>query len=208
MTKTQFYTRKTLFDSEGEKLFDIFGEMGLSIRKRRLLGKGNVEIDGDNAIIRDGDGEETIVPVTDHARLMEVVTAVVDAKLDLQHKFDRQKETVEKQKVTIQNAHDDYDKLRASKIAETATTPHMVARVELGLAFRRLTDAAANLSAIEKDQFCDGVFEDIAAWRSDLSDAYKTDTKRPPVETSILPEDTIETAFDKYFEDNKLAELL
>ena len=36
MTKTQFYARKTLFDSEGERMFDLFGELGLSIRKRKL----------------------------------------------------------------------------------------------------------------------------------------------------------------------------
>lgn len=208
MTKAQFYERKALFDKEGERIFDFFGELGLSIRKRKLLGKGNVEIDGNNAIIRDGNGEETIVPIDDHARLMEVVTAVIDAKLDLQHKFDRQKEAIEKQKVTIQNAYDDLDRIKASKLSEVAATPHMNARVELGIAFRKLTETAANLSPIEKDQFRDAVLEDVAGWRTDLAAAYKTDTKRAPVETTLGPDDTLETGFDKFFEDNKLADLL
>ena len=69
-------------------------------------------------------------------------------------------------------------KLKAAKIADVASQPHMIARVELGLAFRKLAEVAAGLSPIEKDQLRDGVFEDIAGWRTDLAASYKTDTPR------------------------------
>lgn len=184
MTKTQFYARKSLFDSEGERMFDLFGDLGLSIRKRKLLGKGNVEIDGETAIIHNVDGEDVTIELTDRTRLLETLTALADGNAEKNIKIDRQKATIDSQKATIQNAHDDLDKVKASKIAATASNPHMIARVELGIAFRKLAEAAEQISGIEKEQFRDAVFEDIAAWRFDLAAAYATatPTQKGPVE--------------------------
>jgi hypothetical protein len=222
MTKTQFYARKTLFDKEGERLFDIYGELGLSIRKRKLLGKGNVEIDGDNVVIHDAEGVETIIPIDDQARLMEVVTAVVDSKIDLQNRFDRQQKTIDGQKKTIQNAHADIDKIKAPRVAEFAADAHMMARLELGLAFAKFTKIAADLSPVEKDQFRDSVLEDVAAWRGSLAAAYKGS---PPYEGGVaaasvdgvvLSGSTLDDTLDNFLagadldaaDDNRLAEML
>lgn len=199
MSKTQYYERKALLDKEGDQMFNIYSELGISIRKRKLLGKGNVEIDGENAIIRDEEGAETIVPINDTARLMEVVTAVIDSKITLQHKFDRQKETIESQKVTIQNRDEDYDKLKAAKISEVAGNPHMIARVELGLAFTRLAEAAAKLSAIEKDQFRDGVLQDVAEWRLALASGYATDTSKASAPVTIVG-DSLDDALENFLD--------
>ena len=213
LTKHKYYERKKVLELEGDPVFDALSLAGVPISLRKQLEPGDVAIEGNNIIIKAETDEKDIVIDKDNS--MAVVQTLRSlAKSRRQDKL--QFEAVSEKLNAIEAKHDeekrglyaDLDNAKAAALAEFASTPHMDARLELAFAFRRLTTAAANLSAIEKDQFRDGVFEDIAAWRSDLSDAYKTDTKRPPVETSILPEDTIETAFDKYFEDNKLAELL
>lgn len=181
MTKAQFYERKALLEKEGERLFDIFSEMGLSVRKRKLLGQGNVEIDGENAIIRDEDGLETIVPINDQSRLMEVVTAVVDSKIALQHKFERQQEKEAKHEEKVRELYGEIDQIKASKAAEFAADPHMIARVELGLSFAKLAKAVKDLSPVEKDQFKDSVLEDVAAWSTTLRGAYLTPSNRSEV---------------------------
>lgn len=207
LTKAQFYEGKALLEKEGEDLFDLMTDLGISIRKRKLLGKGNVELAGDKLIVHDGD-EITEIPITDKSSILDAIASLADANADKSIKLQRQAERIEKHDAEKRELYDDLDRIKASKLSEVAATPHMNARVELGIAFRKLTEAADNLSPIEKDQFRDGVFEDIAAWRSGLMESYKTDTKRTPVETTLSPDDTIETGFDKFFEDNKLADLL
>lgn len=208
MTKAAFYDRKTLFDKEGERMFDLFGELGLSIRKRKLLGKGNVEIDGENAIIHNVDGEDVTIELTDRTRLLETLTALADGNAEKNIKIERLKEKESKHDEKVRELYSEIDTVKASKIAATASNPHMIARVELGIAFRKLSEAAELLSGVEKEQFRDGVLEDVAAWRTDLAAAYATatPTQKGPVE---LKGDDFGEALDNFLaNDADLADAL
>ncbi len=174
MSKAQFYERKLLLEKEGEAMFDLLTELGMSMRRRKLLGKGNVEISGDTAIVHTDGGDDIIVQLSDRTRLLETLSALADANAEKSIKIDRQKDQLDKADGKIRDAHAETDRIRASKIAEVAGNPHMIARVEFNLAAAKLADAARNLSAIEKDQFRDAVLEDHAAARELLAAAYST----------------------------------
>ena len=199
MSKSQYYERKSILEKEGDRMFDVFGELGLSIRKRKLLGKGNVEIDGDSVIILDGD-ERTEIELKDRSRLIETLTALADANAEKSIKLERQKEKIEKHADEKRDLYDEIDRVRASKVAPHPDD-HMIARVELGLAFSRLRENAAGLSEIEKDQFRDSVLEDVAGWTADLREAYKTGTaKAKPAAASAIVGDTFAEAFTNFLE--------
>ena len=75
----------------------------------------------------------------------------------------------------------------------------MIARVELGLAFTRLAEAAAKLSAIEKDQFRDGVLQDVAEWRLALASGYATDTSKASAPVTIVG-DSLDDALENFLD--------
>lgn len=172
MTKAQFYERRELYGKEGERLFDLFTELGLSIRKRKLLGQGNVAIEGENAVIRDDSGEETVVPISDQARLIEVITAVVDSKVQLRKDLEKQKEKIEQQKETIRLAHDDLDRERARKSVEALGDTHSMALAAVIGAFKNLRDEVAGLSEIDRGARKDHVLELLAGQMQLTAEAY------------------------------------
>lgn len=188
MSKAQYYERRAILANEGDQLFDVFSSIGLSIRKRKLLGKGSVEIVDDTVIVHHGD-EVTEIELTDRARLLETLTALADANAEKSIKLERQKEKIDKFDSEKRDLYDEIDRVRASKVA-AAPDEHMIARVELGLAFSRLRNCAAGLSEIEKDQFRDSVLEDVAGWTADLRQTYKPGTAaaKPAAEAEIVGE--------------------
>jgi hypothetical protein len=199
MSYKRFNYLENIFKDLGAEVFDLATSAGLSARQQKLLRKGSIEVaDGKVFIQFEGEVVEEI-EITNRRRLLQALKALADANADRSIKIERQAVTIEKQRVTIQNAHDDYDKLRASKIADVASHPHMMARLDLGLAFRRLTEAAAALKAVERDQFRDKVLEDVAAWRSSLAAAYATGRSAQP-HTAVVAGSDFGEALDNFLE--------
>lgn len=91
MTKNQFYDRKALLEKEGDATFDLLNSVSMPVSKRRLLGKGNIQIEGETVIIRDGDGGEHEIELRDRTRLLETLTALADANADKSATLDKQK---------------------------------------------------------------------------------------------------------------------
>ena len=206
MSKTQYYERKSLLDKEGDQMFNLYSELGISIRKRKLLGKGNVEIDGDNVIIHGSDGEDSIVNIDDTARLMEIVTAVIDSKVEQSIKIERLEKEKKADAEKIRDRDREIDRVRAAKVAEFAADAHMTARVELGLAFNKFTDIVSKLADVEKDQFRDAVLEDVAGWSAQLRTAYRLSSPQggnPHGSKGVSPElsgSSFEEAFDNFLD--------
>lgn len=199
MTKSQFYERKAMLEKEGDKLFDLLTEVGVSIRQRKLLGKGSVELSGDVVTIHDGE-ESTAIALSDRVRLLETLSALADANAEKSIKLERQKEKIDKHADEKRDLYDEIDRVRASKAAPSPDD-HMIARVELGLAFSRLRDIVTSLSGIEKDQFRDSVLEDVAGWTADLRQAYNPGTaaERPAAEAEIVG-DTFDDALNNFLD--------
>lgn len=180
MSKAQYYERRGVLEKEGDQVFDLLSDLGVSIRKRKLLGKGNVEIEGETVIIRDGE-EQTAIELNDRARLLETLSALADANADKSAKIDRQKEKIEKHDEKVRELYAEIDVEKARQKSEFASDPHMMARVELNLALGKLTQIAETLSDIEKAQFRDGVLEELAEHRNALAHAYLTTARKDSV---------------------------
>lgn len=174
LTKAQYYERKALLEKEGDKLFDLYGNIGLSVRRRKLLGAGSVELEGDTVIIHK-DGEEISIDITERSRLLETVTALADANADKSRKLENQAQKISKHDSEKRDLYDELDRERARKRAEVNDDPHSHAIVNLTFAFQNLESAIGDMSEIEKQQFINQDFELIAAHMQDLAASYGRD---------------------------------
>ena len=196
MSYKRFNYIENIFKNLGSDVFDLTSSSGLSMRQMKMIGKGNVEINGDRVIVQSDDGPIEI-EIANRRQWMESLKVLADGNAEKNIKIERLKDKEARHDDKVREIYVELDTVKASKIAATASNPHMIARVELGIAFRKLAEAAEQISGIEKEQFRDAVLEDVAAWRHDLATAYATatPTKKGPVE---LKGDDFGSALDNF----------
>jgi len=187
MTKAQFYERKALLEKEGESLFDMLTELGMSIRRRKLLGQGNVELSGDVVIVKDGE-EATEIALTDRARILETITALADANADKSKKLDKQKAKLDKHTEEKRELYEEIDRVKASAAVELVGDAHSMALANLVFAFAGLREATTDLSLIDKAARKDNVLEQIANQVNLTRSCYRTDGTEKPVEAGLAGE--------------------
>jgi len=207
MTKTEFYERKKVLDAHGDPTYDFLTvQLAFPLSRQKYLGQGNIRTDGENVIItpEDDDTDEIIIPSSNHTLIVETLYRITDAKMRLRDENRRLTATVEKQKQTIANVHEDLDRSRSANFAEISSNPHILARIELGIAFRRLTESADNLSSLDKDQFRDSVLEDVAGWLASLRASYRIDRAKKPVDDAPLTGNSVGEAYEAYIENADL----
>lgn len=118
MTKHEFYKRKEIFEAEGEKVFDLLNEVGMPLSKRRLLGKGNIQLDGETVIVLDREtGEEISIELTNKSRLLETLTALADANADKSKKLEKGKDDNDRLKRKLTDMEDALSSERQSPSA-------------------------------------------------------------------------------------------
>lgn len=183
VTKHKYYERKKVLDLEGDPVYDALSLAGIPISVRKQLEPGDVTLDGSNIIIKaENDEDDIIIDKDNHIAVVQTLKNLAAArrqdKLQVEAVRDKLNAIEVQHDGQVREIYAEIDRVKASNVAEIASNPHMIARVELGIAFRRLTDAAASLSGIEKDQFRDAVLEDVAGWRADLAAAYATGSRR------------------------------
>jgi len=197
VTKSRYYERKKVLDKEGDPLFDALSIAGVPMSVRQHLLPGDVAVDGDSIVIKgETDEEDIIVRRDDDKTLIQSIRNLSNARRnaarDLAETKTKLEEIGEKHDEKIRERDREIDRLRTAKMAEFAADAHMTARVELGLAFGKLTDVAGNMSAAEKDHLRDDVLEYVASWSASLRQAYSTNSKDPadpsPLEGSNLTE--------------------
>lgn len=171
LTKSQYYERKALLEKEGDQLFDAFSSLGLSARRRKLLGKGSVELDGETVIVKDGD-QETSIDLTDRSRLLETLTALADANSDKSAKLEKQKAAIDKHDDKVRELYTEIDRVKAAKAADVNDDPHSIALVNLTFAYKTLAETVGDMNEIEREQFAPRDFQLIAALNAELASAY------------------------------------
>src|SRR4051812_9163261 len=139
LSKAQYYERKALLEKEGDPLFDLYGEIGLSARKRKLIGKGSVELEGETVIVKTDD-QETTIDLSDRNRILETISALADANADKSHKLDKQQKKIDGHRTKVEELYSEIDTIRAAKAADLGQDPHSVAVIHLNFSFRELID--------------------------------------------------------------------
>lgn len=199
MKKSTYYDLKGLLEREGDAVFDLYANLGLKPRVWKQLGTGQVEFDGSMVRVKADDGEETEIDITDRSRLLETLTALADANAEKSIKLERQKDTLAKHDDKVRELYDEIDKAKAAKAADFAADAHMTARVELGLAFGRLTDIVSQMTDVEREALRDAVLENVAGWSTSLRMAYRTDSSPTGVPTTLVG-DTFEECLDNFLD--------
>lgn len=105
MSKSQFFEKHKFLQNEGAENFDLLNALNIPVRKRRLLAKGNVEIEGNEVIVKDGDTETTI-EITDRDRLLETLSALADANAEKSKKLEKGEQDFKKAKDRIRELED------------------------------------------------------------------------------------------------------
>lgn len=149
MTKNQFYDRKKIFENEGEKLFDVLNGIGLPVQKRKLLGKGNVSLDGETVIVKSDDGSETSIEISDRARLLETLTALADRSASLNEQTKKQKEKIERGEQEIEKLQ---KKLDEAKDRPGESSPHKIHYEDFMRACNSVDALAATVKTLPADE--------------------------------------------------------
>lgn len=205
MTKSQFYERKNLLENEGDATFDLLNSFSMPVSKRKLLGKGNIALDGETVIITGDDGEETTIEITDRTRLLETLTALADNSAELRRKVESQKTKLNKADDFIINLQDEMHRVKTEKHAEF-TDFHAGALLNLVVAFKALEHQAEQLTLIEQTKFAPPVFETIAAQMDALSQAYNRVNKKPKF--AAVDDEMPSLNLDAKVNDDELADLM
>lgn len=124
MTKHQFYKRREIFEREGEEVFDLMNDIGLPLARRKMLGRGQVRLEGETVIVKDG-GDELSIGLDDRGRILETLSALADANAEKAKKLERGQEDYERLKRKLASAREekeapDKDELERVTLSATA----------------------------------------------------------------------------------------
>lgn len=223
MTKSQFYERKAVLEKEGDSLFDLLNSSGVPIYKRKLLGTGQISVEGEIVTIKTelGDGNSSVqqIELNDRTRLLETLTALADRNSELARKADKKQELLDKQKNALLKAEEEIERVKTEKRVEAGLDPHSNSLMNLIGAFAAHRQIVEKLSDLEKAQFAPRTFETIAAQLKDLTAAYgrniSLDVKKTNVSvTDAMNDETGElltrrvTDIVSEINDDELAELM
>jgi hypothetical protein len=207
MSKAQYYERKALLEKEGDPLFDLYGEIGLSARKRKLIGKGSVELEGETVIVKTDD-QETTIDLSDRNRILETISALADANADKSHKLDKQQKKIDGHRTKVEELYSEIDTIRAAKAADLGQDPHSVAVIHLNFSFRELIDTVCDMTPIEREQFVARDFELIAERMTELAAAYgRSDWTKIAPATAAAAADDIDAVIASALEEDNDASL-
>jgi hypothetical protein len=187
LTKNQYYDRKKLLLKEGDQLFNLYPSLGISVQRRKLLGEGQVSLDGETVTVKNGE-EQIEVDIRDRARIAELITALTDATA-------AKVRTLEKTELALDKAMDDnaelkkkFEDLKASKAAEFDGRTSREFAALLGC-FEALIEESAKLAAAEKTRLAPSMLQHLAGLMTRLGDSLggKDWTRHAPAVVPIPP---------------------
>lgn len=161
MSAHQYYERRQVLAKEGDALYDLLSGLGVAINRRKKLGAGAIELEGDNVIIHMPDGDE-VIAVDDRQRLLATLSALADANAAKERELEKKSNEIRSLSNSIRDAYAEADELRDRRTLEALEDSHAFALVELLASFERLALAASSLSESERIARRELVFEKIA----------------------------------------------
>jgi hypothetical protein len=142
MSHDAYRLRVNLLQAEGDELFDSFNSIGLSLSKRKLLGKGSVEVDGEEIVVRD-DKDELRIPLNNRTELLSAISRLADKNNEKSRTIERGKKELERKDKKLQEA-------LAPKQSSDELTPFVAARVTVLTALDGLIRATRALGSVER----------------------------------------------------------
>lgn len=163
--KNAYYARKELLHKEGVHLYDVLNGLDISMRKRKQLGKGTLELDEDGTTLVITDTDERI-SVNDRERLLEVLRITVDSNKEKDLKIEKGEADFNRERERRLALEDGLVATNGSAIPDLDKA-HMVA---CG-AVAALADEITRLSKPACQQYLDGPMNLLATQYQRLNDA-------------------------------------
>lgn len=161
--RTSYYERRDLLRKEGPSLYDVLNGLDISMRKRKQLGKGTLELDEDGTTLIITDTEER-VSVNDRERLLELLTITVDSNREKNAKIEKGEADIRRLREKLFDAETESSPRSAIPDLDKA---HMVASG----AVAALADEISRLDARDAQQYLDGPMNLLAIQYQRLNDA-------------------------------------
>ena len=150
MSKTDFYRRKELFESEGAEIYDAFNAIKIPMSTRKLIAQSNgadIVIEGDEILIGDERADLSDLPV-----IKTLIKSLASANEKFTENRDSQDKKIEKLESQVKTGLSEFEELRRSFDAAKTGTPYEQALVKTIGAMINLSAEARNLTLVEKEK--------------------------------------------------------
>lgn len=101
MNYAKFNRLEKAIESEGDELFDFLQAIDAPLSKRKLLGKGDVRVEGKEIVAHIGD-DEIRVPLNNTARILGVLSRVVEQRNEQSRRIQRGEKQVKSLKAKVE----------------------------------------------------------------------------------------------------------
>jgi hypothetical protein len=147
-TKSQYYERIKILETEGDQVFDLLSEVGVAVSTRKLLASGNYDaITIENGILKIG--EET-ADLSNAKLVRSLIESYADDCKKLTAKSAKDLEKIEKLEKTIENGRSDYEQLQRRIDADE--TPREKTFSKLVSSFNQFIGTLPNLEESETEK--------------------------------------------------------
>ena len=160
MSKKQFYDRKGILEKEGENTFDLLNSLEVSVSKRKLLGKGSVEIEDGKLFVADDSGEKIEFELNDKRSIIEAISALADANADKSKQIIKAETQRDKFKEAVLKAEKEIERVKSEKSVPVEAT-YSASLVAVLTSIANLAGEAQKLTAVEKSKLSAPTFEEI-----------------------------------------------
>jgi hypothetical protein len=148
MTYRQYNERIKVLNIEGDETFELMNSLRIPISKRRLLGKGEVEVEGKE------------IRVGEQAFNLDDTGAVIEAFRVLAQTSAEKERTIGRQKKQLDQGQKDFDALKRSAIfANPHDTTSGQALLQFSGAARHLEQVLEDAPAEERQAIQDAIFD-------------------------------------------------
>jgi hypothetical protein len=171
MSKSQYYDRLEILDKEGDTTFDLLNNLRIPVAARKLLGNGQVRIEGDLITI----GEESF-QASDRSRVKQAIQSLAE-------QVDTSKEIIKKGEKEVQKWKKKADQASQSG-ASSSSYDHALLNL-LG-AFAALIMEVEKLSEDQREEKLHVTLPQIANQRLRLEEAFQLSNSNGHGKRSLL----------------------
>ena len=140
MSKRQYYERRELMNAHGDEIYDLLTSVGISVRAQKMLGNGELSIEGDKLVAGD-----VQIDIANSGLIKQVLGEMFDDKRELEKKLaTEQKKNADNQQVIDRGIREN-EELTRNIDAMRSKNPHDMAVAVLISDALELTEAIGQL---------------------------------------------------------------
>lgn len=204
----RFNEREKLLKEHGEEIYDLMDSLNFPISRRKLLGAGNVQLDGETVIITTNkDGEETTeeIQLNDRTKLLQTLSALADQNFLVSSKQTKLVQKSEKDDETIKRLKKELDEAKNRPGEKSLQSLEFEAYMRASAAIDAWAEQVKKLTNDQKDHFAELYLDSIKIPLLRLQAAYDRNVFKFESDVPVKPKKNAAKIADS--EDLEFAEL-